>query len=95
MSSTRYLVVGTDGGLENSEAAMALSFEDALVKIWRQALVENEKAVELGTQRFSVRRTPKKDLRHVDFVFNGNEIRGLEQNPQMKSRWAQMVRAGK
>jgi hypothetical protein len=31
----------------------------------------------------------------VDFVFDGNEIRGLEQNPETKSRWAQMVRAGK
>jgi hypothetical protein len=31
----------------------------------------------------------------VDFVFNGNEIRGLEQNPETKSRWAQMARADK
>jgi hypothetical protein len=31
----------------------------------------------------------------VDFVFNGNEIRGLEQNPDTKSRWAQMARSGK
>jgi hypothetical protein len=31
----------------------------------------------------------------VDFVFDGNEIRGLEQNPDTKSRWAQMARAGK
>jgi hypothetical protein len=28
-------------------------------------------------------------------VFDGNEIRGLEQNPETKSRWAQMARAGK
>ncbi len=27
----------------------------------------------------------------MDFVFDGNEIRGLEQ----KSRWAQMTRSGK
>lgn len=31
----------------------------------------------------------------VDFTFDGNEIRGLEQNPQTKSRWAQMARSGK
>jgi hypothetical protein len=31
----------------------------------------------------------------VDFVFDGNEIRGLEQNPETKSRWAQMARSGK
>jgi len=31
----------------------------------------------------------------VDFVFGGNEIRGLGQNPDTKSRWAQMARSGK
>jgi hypothetical protein len=34
-------------------------------------------------------------LRQVDFVFDGNEIRGLEQNPDTKSRWAQMARSCK
>jgi hypothetical protein len=27
-------------------------------------------------------------------VFEGEEIRGLEQNPETKSRWAQMARSG-
>ena len=45
--------------------------------------------------RLSVRRTPKRGLRQVDFVFEGSEIRGLEQNPQTKSRWAQLARSGK
>jgi hypothetical protein len=31
----------------------------------------------------------------VDFGFEGNKIRGLEQNPETKSRWAQMARFGK
>ena len=44
---------------------------------------------------FPVRRTPKRRLRQVSFVFDGNRIRGLEQNPETKSRWAQMARAGK
>ncbi len=74
---------------------MGLSFEQALVEVWRQTLVENAKVVELGTERYSVRRTPKRGLRQVDFLFDGNEIRGLEQNPETKSRWAQMARAGK
>ena len=51
--------------------------------------------VELGTECYPVRRTPKRRLREVDFVFDGNEIRGLEQNPDTKSRWAQMARSGK
>jgi hypothetical protein len=74
---------------------MALSFEQMLVEVWRQALEENAKVVVLGTERYPVRRTPKKGLRQVDFVLDGNEIRGLEQNPDTKSRWAQMARCGK
>jgi NADPH-dependent ferric siderophore reductase len=72
---------------------MALSSEQTLVEVWRQALVENAKVVVLGSERYSVRSTPKRKLRQVDFVFNGNKIRGLEQNPATK--WAQMARAGK
>jgi hypothetical protein len=71
------------------------SFEQTLVEVWRQTLVENAKTVEIGTERFPVRLTPKRRLRQVDFVLDGNKIRGLEQNPETKSRWAQMARAGK
>jgi hypothetical protein len=74
---------------------MNLSFDQALIDVWRQALVENAKVVELGKDRFPVRRTPKHKLRQVDFVFEGNEILVLEQNPETKSRWAQMARSGK
>ncbi len=74
---------------------MNLSFEQTLIKVWRQALVENANIVELGKEHYPVRRTPKRGLRQVDFVFDGNEIRGLEQNPETKSRWAQMARSGK
>src|SRR5690242_5234147 len=71
------------------------SFEQALVEVWRQALVENAKAVNLGGKSYPVRRTPKRGLRQVDFVFDGKEIRGLEQNPDTKSSWAQLARSGK
>ena len=57
--------------------------------------MKNADVVELGGKRYSVRRTPRKGLRQVDFVFGGNEIRGLEQNPDTKSRWAQLARARK
>jgi len=71
------------------------SFEETLIEVWRQALVENARAVELGEKRYPIRRTPKLGLREVDFVFEGNEIRGLEQNPRTKSQWAQLARSGK
>jgi hypothetical protein len=74
---------------------MNSSFEETVIEVWRQTLVENAKTVELGAERYPVRRTPKRGLRQVDFVFDGNEIRGLEQNPETKSRWAQMARSGK
>jgi hypothetical protein len=74
---------------------VALSFEETLVEVWRQSLVENAKTVIIGETLFPVRRTPKRELRQVDFTFEGSEIRGLEQNPATKSRWAQLARAGK
>ena len=51
--------------------------------------------VVLGGKRYPVRITPRKSLRQVDFIFHGNEIRGLEQNPDTKSRWAMLARSGK
>jgi hypothetical protein len=71
------------------------SFEQALIEVWRQCLVENATAVELDGSSYPVRRTPKRGLRQVDFVFDGNEIRGLEQNPETKSEWARLARSGK
>jgi len=74
---------------------MKLSLEQMLIEVWRQALVENVTVVEPDSRSYAVRRTPKRGLRQVDFVLDGNEIRGLEQNPQTKSRWAKLARTGK
>jgi hypothetical protein len=74
---------------------MNSSFEQTLIDVWRQVLVENAKVVKLGTARYPVRHTPRRGLRQVDFMFEGNEIRGLEQNPDTKSRWAQLARSRK
>jgi hypothetical protein len=74
---------------------MKLSLEESFIEVWRQALVEDAKAVKLGEESYPVRRTPKRGLRQVDFAYDGKEIRGLEQNPETKSRWAQMARSGK
>ena len=65
---------------------MAISFEQVLTEVWRQVLVQNVDAVELGSERYPVRQTLKRHLRQVDFVVQGNKIRGLEQNPETKSR---------
>jgi hypothetical protein len=65
-----------------------------MLSVWRQALVEGAKRVRLGEQTYSVRRTAKRGLAQVDFEVAGDAIRGLEQNPETKSRWAQMARKG-
>ena len=71
------------------------TFEETLIEVWRQALAENAKIVVLGTERYPILRTSKRKLRQVDFKYDGREIRGVEQNPDTKSRWAAMARDGK
>lgn len=71
-----------------------MTLEEAMVAVWRGALVEGKTEVELDAQRFRVRTTPKKHLREIDFVFQGQTLRGLEQNPKTESRWAQLARQG-
>ena len=72
-----------------------MTLEEALVSVWRQALVEKAGAVEIAGHEYPVRRTPKRGLLQVDFQFEGQDLRGLQQNPETKSRWAQLARAGK
>jgi hypothetical protein len=74
---------------------MGQRLEDAMIQVWRQAMVENAKVVELDGRSIPVRRTARRGLRQVDFSFEGQELRGLEQNPETESRWAQLARAGK
>jgi hypothetical protein len=71
-----------------------ISLEETLIEVWRQVFAEHAKAVVLGTERYPILRTSKRRLRQVDFKFDGREIRGLEQNPDTKSRWAAMARGG-
>ena len=58
-------------------------------------MVENAKIVNLDGRAFPVRHTARRGLRQVDFTFKHQGLRGLEQNPETKSRWAQLARSGK
>ena len=71
-----------------------MTLEEAMVTVWRAALVENKKEVDLDGQKFAVRETPRKKLREVDFVFGGQVIRGVEQNPETGSNWAHLASEG-
>lgn len=71
-----------------------MKLEEALLSVWRQALEENANLVELDGQRFPVRRTARQRLRQVDFEFEHESLRGVEQNPDTRSRWATLARQG-
>ena len=68
--------------------------EGVLVSVWRQTLIEGVKSVQVGAEHYPVRATSKRRLKQVDFKLEGHEIRGLEQNPLTKSRWALLARKG-
>jgi hypothetical protein len=74
---------------------MAASLEDALISVWRQALVENARTVKLDEGSYPVRRTSRTKVREVDFKFGDAALRGVEQNPGTSSRWAKLAREGK
>ena len=71
-----------------------MTLEEALLAVWRQALKENANLVDLEGRSYPVHRTQRKRLRQVDFEFQGEALRGIEQNPETSSRWAGMARKG-
>jgi hypothetical protein len=71
-----------------------MTIDEALLSVWRQALEENLNLVELEGRRYSVHRTQRHRLRQVDFEFEGQSLRGLEQNPETRSKWAELARGG-
>jgi hypothetical protein len=74
---------------------MTTSFEETLMSVWHQALVKACKTVTLEGAHYPVRSTSRSKLREVDFRFEEQRLRGLEQNPNTNSRWAQLAREGK
>jgi hypothetical protein len=74
---------------------MTADFSDVLINVWRQALVDKSDIVKLGSESYKVTESKAKRLRQVEFVFEGKTIIGIQQNPNTKSRWAELARAGK
>lgn len=69
--------------------------DETFLTVSRQAIVEDAKTVDLEGRCYPVQRTSRHRLRQVDFTFGGEELRGLEQNPNTAPRWARMAREGK
>jgi hypothetical protein len=74
---------------------MPTTLEETLISVWRQAMEKNAQTVILGDRSYPARRTSRSRLREVDFEFEGQMLRGLEQNPNTGSRWARLAREGK
>ena len=77
------------------ESSVMPDMNEVLVSVWRQALVAGLRFVQIDGEKYPVKTTAKRRLKQVDFQFDGHELRGLEQNPDTKSRWAEMARQGK
>jgi hypothetical protein len=93
VTEVRYdLASGSDSAMTEENEKSAL--DEALLSVWRQALVERKKRVRLGEDSYPVQHTAKSKLAQVDFEFAGQPIRGLEQNPATASRWADLARKG-
>jgi hypothetical protein len=74
---------------------MSANLETVLVSVWQQSLIDKKKTVEIDGETYAVRQTSKSKLKQIDFRFEDRDLRGLEQNPNTKSRWAKLAREGK
>jgi hypothetical protein len=74
---------------------VTFSFEEVLVEVYKQLFSDNARVVKIGTHRYPIQRSHKGHLRQVDFLFDGHDMRGIEQNPSSNNRWAALVRSGK
>lgn len=71
-----------------------MTLEECLLSVWRQVLVEDANLIEVDGRRHPVRRTARRRLRQVDFELAGQALRGIEQNPEARSRWARLAAEG-
>ena len=74
---------------------MPESLDSVLLSVWQQSLVDKKKSVALDGEIYPIRQTTKSKLKQIDFRFEDRPLRGLEQNPNTKSRWAKLAREGK
>ena len=75
-------------------AQSSIAFDEVLIEVWRQALVDRSSTVRIDGQSFPVRKTASKRLVEVDFTFDGQPYRGIQQNPNTKSGWAHLACKG-
>ena len=89
------IVYCVKGSVRIISSFMSASLESVLVSVWQQSLIDKKKTVDLDGDTYPVRQTSKSKLKQIEFRFEDRELRGLEQNPNTKSRWAKLAREGK
>lgn len=67
---------------------------EVLIEVWRQALGEGKRSVDLPDRSYPVTRSSRQGLRMVYFGYGGHRIEGIEQNPQKRSTWAKRASQG-
>jgi hypothetical protein len=72
----------------------AVKLEDVLISVWQQVLVDGRRSVEVDGTAFPVSKTSAKRLRTVNFLYKGERVTGIEQNPRTRSRSAELARQG-
>lgn len=65
-----------------------------LVIVWKQTLVDGAPEVEVGGRRYHFELSRGQGLRIVRFSSQAQTIEGIEQNPDTRSRWAQLAQEG-
>ena len=70
------------------------AFDEVLIEVWRQSLLERSSSVTIEGQLFPSRKTASERFVEVDFNFEGRSYRGIQQNPNTKSGWAHLARKG-
>ena len=74
--------------------ASSNAFDEVLIEVWRQALVDRSGSITIDGQSFPARKTASNRLVEIDFTFDGQPYRGIQQNPNTKSGWAHLARKG-
>ena len=74
---------------------MSANLEEILISVWQQVLVDDAATVNVCGRNFRIKKTSRSRLREVDFECDGQKLRGLEQNPDTQSNWANLAREGK
>ena len=74
---------------------MTSGFESVLLSVWQQSLIDKSKTVDLYGESYPIHQTSKSKLKQIDFRFEDRQLRGIEQSPSTKSRWAKLGRDGK